>query len=102
MGFDTLVASNGRDGVEIFRKHAGKITCVLLDLTMPRMDGDLAFLAMQEIRNEVPVILLSGFNESELSRRFGDFGLAGFISKPFKIEKLKRVIQDVLDPEKQA
>jgi len=101
MGFDTLVASNGRDGVEIFRKHAGKITCVLLDLTMPRMDGDLAFLAMQEIRNEVPVILLSGFNESELSRRFGDFGLAGFISKPFKIEKLKRVIQDVLDPEKQ-
>jgi len=69
---------------------------VLIDLTMPRMDGGEAFLEIQKIKNDVPVLLSSGFDETEILQRFDGYGLAGFISKPYKIDKLINLFKEVL------
>jgi PAS domain S-box-containing protein len=96
LGFETLEASDGQEAVEVFRKHADDINCVLLDLTMPRMNGGEACLEILGIRDDVAIVLSSGYGRSELLERFDGYGLAGFIQKPYKLAKLRKILQEVL------
>lgn len=68
----------------------------MLDLTMPRMDGEEAFREFKRISPDVRVILSSGFNEQETVERFLGLGLAAFIQKPYRLADLKRVLNEVL------
>jgi CheY-like chemotaxis protein len=92
MGFDALTAADGRQGVEMYRQHRIEIVCVLLDLTMPQMDGEEAFRALRLIQPDVNVILCSGYNEEEATQRFANKGLADFIQKPYRMETLKEAL----------
>lgn len=96
VGFKTLEAADGKEGLETFRAHAEEIRAVCLDLTMPRLDGREAFREIHRLRPEVPVLLFSGYSEEEAARRFGAPGLAGFVHKPFRprelLEKLRRAL----------
>ena len=98
MGFRVLTAPDGHEALEMFRKHANEIVCVLLDLTMPHMDGVDAFRAMRRLHPGVTVILCSGYNEQDATQRFAGKGLAGFIQKPYDMavlrEKLKKVLRN--------
>jgi CheY-like chemotaxis protein len=67
-----------------------------MDLTMPRMNGHEAFLAMHQLRPELPVLLSSGYNEQESIQEFVGAGLAGFIQKPYSLRELRTVIASVL------
>jgi len=82
-GLQVLTANDGEEGVEVFRRHAHKIALVILDLTMPKMDGEQAFHAMHAISSDIPVILTSGHSETEVVSRLSLCGLAGFIRKPY-------------------
>jgi signal transduction histidine kinase/ActR/RegA family two-component response regulator len=82
-GYDVVVAENGHEGVEMFRALSNKLSLVLLDLTMPDMDGEEVLRRLKAIRSEVKVVLSSGFNETEVIQRFTGKGLAGFIQKPY-------------------
>ncbi len=99
LGFETLQAADGQEGVEVFEKNADIITCVILDLKMPRMDGCEACLEIKKIREDVPVVLSSAYQEAELSGSgsFDDYGLAGFIRKPYSRKELSATLQRVLD-----
>ncbi len=99
MGFETLQATDGQDGVDVFRQNADKVVCVLLDLTMPRMDAGETFLALKKIRDDVPVVLCSGYDETDLAERFDGYGMAGYVHKPYKLSKLRETLQSVLDAE---
>ena len=96
MGFDVLSARDGAEALDLYREHADEIVCVLLDLTMPLMDGEEAFREIRRVDPEVIVILSSGYNEQDATRRFDGKGLAGFIQKPFTISSLKRKVMQVL------
>jgi CheY-like chemotaxis protein len=93
LGFTTLAARDGREAVEIYRKNAARIRLVLLDLTMPQMDGEETFRAIRAINSSATVILMSGFTEMESLDRFRGTGLAAFLQKPFSLESLKEVVQ---------
>lgn len=95
-GFKVLCAADGIEGVEVFRDADTEIACVILDLTMPRMDGEACFEALRQIKEDVRVILASGYNEQELSQRYAGRGLAGFIQKPFNKKELKEKLTEVL------
>lgn len=82
-GLQVLLASDGEEGVEVFRRHAHEIALVILDLTMPKMDGEQAFHAMHAISSDVPIMLTSGHSETEVVSRLSLCGLAGFIRKPY-------------------
>jgi len=87
-GFAVLTATDGRDAINLFRKNADEISCVVLDLTMPIMGGEACFEALRKIKPDIKVILASGYSEQELSKRFANKGLAGFIQKPFVMATL--------------
>ena len=86
----------GREAVEKFRAEPGRYTFVLLDLTMPHLDGEETFRQMRQIRPGVRVILTSGFNQQEAVTRFTGKGLAGFIQKPFELTKLTAIVRAVV------
>lgn len=95
-GFQAVTAADGEEALRLFKQHADELACVLLDLTMPRMDGVSAFREMMGIRADVPVILCSGLAEDEATQRFGGQGLAGFIQKPYRLQTLKNELARVL------
>jgi signal transduction histidine kinase/CheY-like chemotaxis protein len=95
-GFQVITAGNGLDAVAKFREHADEITFVLMDLTMPRMDGITAMYEIFIIRPEARVILASGFNEDELSERISGNPPAGFIRKPYDMAALEAEIRRVM------
>ena len=102
MGFSVLTATDGREALEVYREHIAEIICVLLDLTMPHMDGEEAFLAMRRLHPDVTVILCSGYNEQDATQRFTGKGLAGFIQKPYNMDALREKLREVLRDEHAA
>lgn len=96
LGLEVVPATDGRDAVEIFRADPGRFALVLLDLTMPHMDGEEAFTELRRLSAAVPVVLMSGFNQQEAMVRFTGKGLASFLQKPFTVTELRTVLQQVL------
>jgi PAS domain S-box-containing protein len=95
-GFDVILANDGREGVAAFREHRPEIVAVLMDLTMPAMDGVDAFRELRSIDENVPVLLMSGYNEQDAVMRFAGKGLSGFVQKPFTVEILRERLLGVL------
>ncbi len=95
-GFTVFTASDGDEALQVFREHADEIRCVLLDLTMPRMDGEECFRELRRVRGDVCVVLSSGYNAQDVSQRFVGKGLAGFIQKPYRYENMAAVLREVL------
>jgi PAS domain S-box-containing protein len=95
-GFSVLMANDGREAVEVFRNHADEIIAVLLDLTMPELGGEEAFIEMRKISPDVGIILSSGFTEQEAASKFAGAGIAYFIQKPYQPEILLEKIQKLL------
>ncbi len=96
LGFRALRASDGREALEVFRRHAGEVSLIILDLTMPRMDGVEAFHEIKRIRGDVRVIVSSGFSEQEVSGRFEGDEPSSYIKKPFELNRLREKIGEVL------
>ena len=92
-GLRVNTAKDGREAMEIFRQAPGAIDLVLMDLTMPRMDGRETFQAMRQIRPDVRVILSSGYSEQDSLQEFIGKGLAGFIQKPYNLRELRKILE---------
>jgi two-component system, cell cycle sensor histidine kinase and response regulator CckA len=98
MGFTVLDAADGEEAVAIFREKSAEIRAVLLDLTMPRMDGEETFRELLQIRADVRVVLVSGFSEQAIAERLSVQQLAGFLQKPYRMEDLRQTLRAALDP----
>jgi CheY-like chemotaxis protein len=96
MGFQVLCVNDGREALEVFRERGEEIVCVLLDLTMPQLDGEQVFREMRRLRPEAKVILSSGYDESDVAQRFAGGGLAGFIQKPYRGTSLRAKLKEIL------
>ena len=96
MGFEVFVAADGAEAVKLYKTHKDSIALVLLDLTMPHMDGEETFYKLREIEENVCVILSSGYSEEQIMNRFAGKGLAGFIQKPYQLPKLEERLRVVL------
>jgi PAS domain S-box-containing protein len=94
-GFQALTANDGREAVEIFKNTPG-ISFVILDLTMPHMDGEQCFRELRQLNPDVKVIMSSGYNEQEVTQKFVGKGLAGFVQKPYKLSVLKEAIKAIV------
>jgi len=88
MGLNVVPAADGREALDLFRANPERYALVLLDLTMPHMDGDEVYRRMRELRPDVPVLMSSGYNALEIRERFADRGVSGFIQKPYTFAEL--------------
>ncbi|MGE0599783.1 MAG: PAS domain S-box protein [Dehalococcoidia bacterium] len=96
-GFTVLEAADGVEGLDLFREHQGEIACVLLDMTMPRMNGEDTFMAIKELAPDARIILMSGYTEQDATDRFSGRGLSGFIQKPYELSALKTALQRAME-----
>lgn len=96
-GYRIVTAKDGFQAIEIYRKLKEQISLIILDFTMPIMDGADVFAEILQINPKAPVVLSSGFAEQERLRSMLARGLRGFIPKPYTQQKLLTQIRSVLD-----
>ncbi len=96
-GFQVLEATDGQEALGLFELRHGELTAVLMDLTMPHMDGRRAFLRMHEINPRVPVVMTSGYSEEDVVTDFLGRGLAGFLAKPYQSCQFMAVLRQAIE-----
>ena len=96
LGYLPISAADGEEALEIFRCRSHEIDCVILDLTMPRMDGVRTFREMKRLAPDIPVVLSSGYSEEHARSLFGNEGLAGFMEKPYRLSAFEEKVKAVL------
>jgi PAS domain S-box-containing protein len=97
LGFTVLTAVDGRDALETYRKRQREISLVILDLTMPHMDGAQAFGELRRINPDIRVILASGYSEEDVAARFAGKHLSGVLQKPYSLSKLRELLMKATD-----
>ncbi|HTM49013.1 MAG TPA: PAS domain S-box protein [Bryobacteraceae bacterium] len=95
-GYTVVLAEDGKEGVELFKVLAEKVAVVLLDMTMPVMNGEETFRRLKAVKPDIRVILSSGYNEVEAIHRFAGKGLNGFLQKPYSAAALIQKIASVM------
>lgn len=97
LGFETVTANGGEEALRIFREQGERFNLVLLDYSMPGMDGIAVFGELRRIRPDIRVLLASGYSEEDVAERFKGVGLNGFIQKPFNLKRLVDEVKRVLE-----
>ena len=96
LGLKVITATNGLEAMEVIKRPGLQVDVVLMDLTMPHMDGREAFQAIRRLHPNMPVILSSGYNEQESIQAFTGRGLAAFLQKPYTLRSLRQTVFEVL------
>jgi PAS domain S-box-containing protein len=96
-GYTVLMAGDGEEGIEVFRKNYGRINLILLDMVMPKKSGIEAFREILEIRPDIKVLLTSGFNADSRVQKAVAMGVNGFIQKPYTIDNLSESVYSILN-----
>ena len=96
LGFTVLTAADGLQAVERYRERGKEIDLVLMDLTMPRMDGAKAFDELRRLNPDVRVVLASGYTLEEVASRFAGKGLSGVLQKPYTLARLRELLAGLL------
>jgi CheY-like chemotaxis protein len=92
-GFTVITAHDGLDAVRKFRQHQASISIVLLDLTMPGMDGIEVLQHIRRLSTEVKVVLSSGYNLQEIDERLTPGLVDGFLCKPYQPSDLVAIVR---------
>lgn len=87
-------ADTASKGIELIRKGPDLYKRVLLDLELPDMDGSEAFDKLIELAPHLEVFIFSGHGEGEKSDKIIEKGAIGLISKPFRIEEMKKFVEE--------
>lgn len=95
-GLRVMVARDGKEALDLFSQHANEIDAVLLDLTMPVMNGQEVLEYIHALRPKTPVILSSGYTEKDISDRFRGFHPTAFIQKPYLPDELEETVYKIL------
>ena len=96
-GYRVATAAEPFQALEIFKQLKDEVDLVILDFTLPIMDGSEVFDALRKIKASVAVMLSSGFAEQEKVRAMLSQGLRGFLPKPYTQEKLLAQVRSTLD-----
>ena len=102
VGMRSIQAESGEQGLLLLEKYLDEIDVVLLDMTMPNMNGQEFYVQMQRFASHIPVIISSGYAESDIRQRFenksslnNDLAI-GFLQKPYHPKALKDSVQGIL------
>jgi CheY-like chemotaxis protein len=101
-GYNVVTAQSGFECLDQFRRRPYAFDLIMLDLTMPFMDGEETFQRLREIRSDMPVLLCTGFIQEDRLRRLLTAGLAGFLRKPIAPTEIISVVRSTLQSVKYA
>ncbi|MCP4378162.1 MAG: response regulator [bacterium] len=98
MGYTVATGNDGLEGLEYYREHHQEIDLVILDLIMPKMNGQVAFMEMKKINPDVKVLVSSGFSSTETSRQMLHDGVLDMLNKPFQVATLAETVAKYIRP----
>jgi nitrogen-specific signal transduction histidine kinase/CheY-like chemotaxis protein len=96
LGFETVEARDGQEAVEWVSERGDSLRAILLDMTMPRLNGREAYLAIRQRYPSLPILVMSGFSASEVTTNFINSRYVGFLQKPFSQQDLSNGLQSLL------
>ncbi len=99
-GYAVVLAADGQEAVRQFAEYKDELSCVLLDFTMPSMDGRETLAAIREIKPEMPVVLASGYAEHDIAARLEGGGMDAFLQKPYSQQELAGAVASADEPSK--
>ena len=92
LGYSVLLAADGQEALDLYRKKQGDVSLVLLDMIMPGMTGRETFEQLQKINPSVKVLLTSGYDKNDKIDQLIDAGAAGFLQKPYNMTILNDTV----------
>ena len=98
LNYDSIEAKDGLAAIDLLRTDATQVDAVLLDMTMPRMNGEDTLRGIRALAPWLPVILMSGHDEREVTPRLLEHGLGGYLQKPFTVDALASMFARVVGP----
>jgi PAS domain S-box-containing protein len=96
-GYRVLAAEDGQNGMNLFAKSPDDVSLILLDMAMPGISGEETLRRIRELKSGTPVVVSSGFSESDARARFGD-SISAFLQKPYTARQLGALVISILAP----
>jgi CheY-like chemotaxis protein len=96
LGYSVLTAGSGQEALRIYGENHTRIHCVLLDLTMPDMDGIETMNGLRAINANAKVVLSSGYGEPSVRHRLTRHAPTRFLQKPFVEEDLRVALESAI------
>jgi len=96
-GYKTLTAANGKEGISVFKENKNKVSSIIMDMTMPDLDGDEAIAEILKISPDVPIIVSSGYSEVDINKKFKDLEGMIFLHKPYLVDDLINAVTSSLN-----
>ncbi|MGD9230814.1 MAG: response regulator, partial [Desulfobacterales bacterium] len=97
VGYNVLIAKNGKNAIEIYKENQDKIDIVIIDMIMPELSGGETYDKLKEMNPDINVLLSSGHSIDGQATQILERGCNGFIQKPFNINVLSMKIKEILD-----
>lgn len=101
-GYHVLVASGGAEALDLFERHRAIVKALITDMMMPNIDGPTLVRLVRQIDPPVRVIGISGAGDRTMLEKIEALKLAGFLPKPFSVDRLLRLLQQVLQRQPEA
>jgi PAS domain S-box-containing protein len=91
-GYEVQIATSGADAIQIVRSRIDGFSLIILDLSMPAMDGIDTLGYLRALDPDIPILLASGYSETEMRQRSEGLTVSGFIQKPFTSRNLREKV----------
>ncbi|HSF09284.1 MAG TPA: ATP-binding protein, partial [Nitrospirales bacterium] len=97
LGYAVVAKTNPHEAIDLFRKNADQFDLVVTDQTMPAMSGEVFARTLLEIREDIPIILCTGFSHNMTAEKAEQAGLSAFLMKPVNAAVLANTVKNVLE-----
>mgnify|MGYP001182385009 CR=1 FL=1 len=96
LGYQTLLAADGRRAVEVFKENSAAIDGVILDMRLPLLSAREVFLEMRSIRPGIKVLLTTGYGNNVEAQELVRMGINGILLKPFNMKEVEAMAYDLV------
>ena len=97
LGYKSLIASSGKEGLKLFKENIDDIKLIILDMIMPDMDGEATYKELKKINPDIKIIVASGYSQNGTAEKIVKKEQSVFVQKPFQIKDLSEAIRKILD-----
>ena len=96
-GYQVLMASDGEQAIEVYRRYKLRIDVVLLDVGIPKITGWHVFLKIKEENPDVRVVIASGYLDPKMKAEMSGAGVKHFVDKPYTLNELVETVQNLIE-----
>lgn len=97
VGYAVVATTNPHEAMDLFRKEPDQFDLIVTDQTMPAMSGEAFAKELLKIRQDIPIILCSGFSHNMTAEKAAQLGLSAFLMKPVNAADLAHIVKKVID-----